>query len=367
MGLLRLLLALSVVGAHSKLIPREFSGVGGEAAVEAFFMISGLYMGLILTKSYKQRTKAFFLNRFLRIFPEFWIVGFVTLVTYSMLDGPRIIQGITSLPDFLSDLLTLANTFIFGSDLVMFLQVNNGLVTFGPFLESTPPLFTLLLIPQAWTLSLELGFYLLSPLLVRIRSAWLLSFILVSFISKYLICGIILKLQDPWNYRFFPFELTFFLIGILISRKIINRPQDFKVRFPAQFYWSVIVIIFFFAPLLLGQNLTKSSWISHYFAQFTLVICIGLIIEPLFWLSRKSRFDEKLGTYSYPLYLVHILSIFLFTKMIAIEQFTIFNTNSNLQTLLFVLFLFVTSWPLVQVGKIVELLRTRIRGKSYSK
>ena len=51
MGLIRALLAISVILAHSE----SFLGlslVGGKVAVQAFFIISGFYMALILNEKY---------------------------------------------------------------------------------------------------------------------------------------------------------------------------------------------------------------------------------------------------------------------------------------------------------------------------
>jgi peptidoglycan/LPS O-acetylase OafA/YrhL len=76
MGIIRLLLALSVVAAHTT----SFFGVhlvGGKVAVQAFYIISGFYMSLILNEKYLGKTgsyKLFITNRFLRIFPIFWTV-----------------------------------------------------------------------------------------------------------------------------------------------------------------------------------------------------------------------------------------------------------------------------------------------------
>jgi peptidoglycan/LPS O-acetylase OafA/YrhL len=351
-----------VVAAHSKLIPRGFSGVGGEAAVEAFFIISGVYIGLVLENRYSKRTKAFFLNRALRIFPEFWIVGLFTLISYTFLNGPQIVREITELPQGLSALLTLANSSIFGSDFVMFLQLKDGQLSLGPFWESDPPLFSLLLIPQAWTLSLELCFYVLSPIIIRIKSSWLVAYVFFVFASKYLLCGFILELEDPWTYRFFPFELGFFLIGILISRRISKRPLNFQPAFPSFVYWSFLICLFILAPKLLEQNLTYSFWISKYVIQFVLVISIALLIEPLYWRTKQSIIDEKIGFYSYPLYLVHILTIFWFTNILTNVEMSNSKIVNYLVSVFFILFLFATTWPLVQVGKHLEKIRDKVRG-----
>lgn len=51
MGLIRILLAISVIIAHSESI-FGLDMVGGVIAVQSFFMISGFYMALVLTEKY---------------------------------------------------------------------------------------------------------------------------------------------------------------------------------------------------------------------------------------------------------------------------------------------------------------------------
>ena len=64
MGLLRVLLAYSVIISHSAPF-YGFIGIGYHA-VPAFFIISGFYTHLILSSSYNDETgtRRFFMNRF---------------------------------------------------------------------------------------------------------------------------------------------------------------------------------------------------------------------------------------------------------------------------------------------------------------
>ncbi len=81
MGLLRLLLAISVVLAHLQFI-FGYSLIGTRPAVQSFFIISGFYMSLILTEKYVGKKGSYFLfisNRFLRIFPIYWLTLILTI------------------------------------------------------------------------------------------------------------------------------------------------------------------------------------------------------------------------------------------------------------------------------------------------
>jgi len=76
MGTLRLLLAFAVVIGHSAPIP-GLPLLGAGLAVKVFFVVSGLYMALILSEKYEAQPHGrwlFYSNRFLRIFPLYWVV-----------------------------------------------------------------------------------------------------------------------------------------------------------------------------------------------------------------------------------------------------------------------------------------------------
>jgi peptidoglycan/LPS O-acetylase OafA/YrhL len=62
-GVLRLVLALSVVASHAgDYWPTALSGVGGSVAVEIFFAMPGFYMALVLSRTYAGRMRAFFIE-----------------------------------------------------------------------------------------------------------------------------------------------------------------------------------------------------------------------------------------------------------------------------------------------------------------
>jgi peptidoglycan/LPS O-acetylase OafA/YrhL len=85
MGTIRLLLALSVVIAHA--VPLfGLTLVGGKLAVQSFFVISGFYMSLILSEKYPSGvagTWLFYGNRFLRIYPLYWIALLLSVAAFA--------------------------------------------------------------------------------------------------------------------------------------------------------------------------------------------------------------------------------------------------------------------------------------------
>ena len=80
MGTLRTLLAISVFLVHSQ--PHDLL-VGGQIAVQLFYMFSGFLISFILieNKSYLS-VKNFYFNRFLRLYPIYFITALVTIIFY---------------------------------------------------------------------------------------------------------------------------------------------------------------------------------------------------------------------------------------------------------------------------------------------
>ncbi|GAB3046429.1 hypothetical protein GCM10027185_57870 [Spirosoma pulveris] len=126
MGILRFLLAISVVVFHTgkPLLGVKFSG--GALAVQLFFVISGFYMSLILNEKYKKGTSTynlFITNRLLRLYPVYLLTGLITLaitfIDFSFFNQTENWFGIMS--SHIAELngvtlayILLANTFIMG-------------------------------------------------------------------------------------------------------------------------------------------------------------------------------------------------------------------------------------------------------------
>ena len=87
----------------------------------------------------------------------------------------------------------------------MFPSVSGGHLAFCPnFGQSDPQLWKFLLVPQAWTLGVELSFYALAPFIVR-RWKTLDCPLCCAWIAR--TAGAVFGLvYDPWNYQFSPFR-----------------------------------------------------------------------------------------------------------------------------------------------------------------
>jgi peptidoglycan/LPS O-acetylase OafA/YrhL len=237
MGILRLILAIAVVIAHSEAIC-GFKLVNGSVAVQAFYIISGFYMAMILNEKYigtNHSYKLFITNRFLRLFPVYWVVLlctlFIALVIYfysnvGILNLYSEYYSFMNLGSFF--FLIFTNLCLFFQDFVMFLGLDTttgSLFLSSNFRETNPMLYQFLFIPQAWTIGVELMFYLIAPLLVQTKTKYIAVLIGCSLLLRLILMfGLDLK-HDPWTYRFFLTELVFFLAGILAYRIYKQLPS----------------------------------------------------------------------------------------------------------------------------------------------
>lgn len=311
MGFIRLLLAISVVLAHSTPI-FGLNFAGGEAAVEAFYMISGFYMSLILNEKYVSQKHAYLLfisNRFLRLFPVYWAILGLTLLFWICV-GHHFVTGsaANSLRMFLTYFhsmsawsilfLIFTNVCLFFQDAVMFMGLNThtGHLFFTADWKTTDPLlFYFLFVPQAWTLGLELLFYVLAPLLVRRKLMVVFACIFVSGVIRIVTYQNGLH-HDPWTYRFFPSELALFLLGN-VSYRIYKKIQGLPLRQARlNIPWAAAAC----AILLF-------STVNFHFEKglFYLLICICLPF--IFERTKRLKLDSYIGDLSYPVYLNHVL------------------------------------------------------------
>lgn len=309
MGLLRILLAVCVFSSHASLMG-NWLWLRADIAVELFFVISGFYMQLVLTKRYTEKAlgKAWTLNfyaaRYLKLFPVYSAAAFLALVA-ALLDPTfapvSVWKFIWALPDTINNIfskifMTFTNMTIFFQDATMFLAVKDDQISWsGNFRESVLPLWQGLLIPQAWSLGVELSFYIIAPYLLNLRSRWLIIGSCLCLLIKVVVVQSF-HLQDPWTYRFFPFELGYFLLGALAYRYRSTLDGLFPGRLGI---YSVYLIVIFICALKIPIY-PKYIWYP-----LALACCL-----PFFFKKTSGlKVDRLIGELSYPFYIFHLLAI----------------------------------------------------------
>jgi peptidoglycan/LPS O-acetylase OafA/YrhL len=312
MGILRLLLAFSVFFAHAGFSsPAQL--VPPDAAVHAFYIISGFYMAMVLHTRYasgREGYAEFLASRALRLLPAYLAVAFLTLALgvalaavwgrdLAFIDAWRGARN-AGMAASAWPALALSQLTLMGLDLYQFFGWSPaaGFVFEPDFHVDPAPLYRIMLVPQAWTLSVEFYFYLLAPWLTRFSTGRIFALIAASLALRYGVWGLTELRADPWSYRFFPFELAYFLTGALAYRV-------------AQWGWLSRLGALGVPALALGFT----DWWARAHAgvppltlariAFIAVLVVGLPV--LFERTKDIRLDRYVGELSYPLYISHLL------------------------------------------------------------
>ena len=267
LGAFRLMLAIFVAVSH--LYDKMIHGPAAYA-VWGFYLLSGYLMSLILNEKYSFNTVgliAFFTNRAIRIYPAYLtalILGVFTLYYLNIL-------GISSQqfnPQF-----QIPQTFI------------NWIHAFTvlPFI----PLGGLP-VSTSHALSLEIGMYLLAPLICRNKSSALLCFIL-SLVINFNLGFHSSSFADRYA-SFLPSLLAFSAGSLLYYfRGTLVR---FRMPFGSLMAWLLYCFIWLLYP----------SWPWTFGLYVSLILSAWVVISLV---DFKSKSDVLMGDLSYPVYLFH--------------------------------------------------------------
>ncbi len=314
MGSFRLLLALAVVISHSAPIA-GFPLISGGLAVKVFFMVSGFYMALILSEKYQPLPRGlwlFFSNRFLRIFPLFWLVLFLEILLGWLAPQFATNPSATSLhqsllhtsgPAVLAT-LGLSELTLLGSEWFSLLAwiPEQGL----QWHTSTTPAdalrgWQLTVMPHTWTLGCEIAFYLAAPWLNRCRSLWLILILAVNIaLILCLPCLIDPRLAEAAIDYSAPLQFGFFIAGMLAWRSCQSWSNAFKKK-------AALLLIGLLFTFLFGFD--RLSQFTSSGALLGLFTTAAVSIPALFLASRDLHWDRFIGDLSYPVYLCHPLAI----------------------------------------------------------
>jgi len=311
LGTMRTLLAISVLIQHSSPI-FGIRLLAGDPAVICFFVISGFLMTLILNEKY-QDLKAFYVNRGLRIYVPYLSAALLSLVLFLVVaDMPyNPLRTYARALDAGNVLWvawgTISNVTLVGTDLLRYGMIEPGFATlvFPSFLHGiTTGGHELLLVPQSWTLAIELQFYLVAPFLVRLRLRWILLATIALLFIRASVYNQLRALNFPIDdSAIFPMMLAYFLLGTVAYHGYrVWRDASFSpaVKRGVSALMLLLGITLIFTGHVLLEDATREAYDLFYLA-------IAVVLPFAFHLTSDWRWDSRVGDYSYPIYLFHFV------------------------------------------------------------
>jgi len=270
-GLYRFALAFLVVLAH--LWP-DFNNYAGIYAVFGFYALSGYLMALVLERRYGHSlsgTVRFLSNRFLRLFPPYWAT---LLLAYLVIRAwPEVSQGINPSMVLPSDSSGwLSNWFLFGL---------NGAKQ--------------RLVPPAWSLDVELCFYIFMGLFLTrnkiITKHW--ARISVGVHLFLLATGADLgERYYPLLAASLPFSFGACIYHFELGKRFTQRKH---------LYWAPIL---FFLNVTIAPDTNKTGfYLSLLSAGYLIMVLRQVDTKKVHARLRKA--DTFLGNLSYPVFLAH--------------------------------------------------------------
>lgn len=276
-GSLRLLLALVVALSHANVSWRGYHI--GVMAVVVFLLLSGYVVAGLLKpgSALSHSPLRFYAERAARLLPLYYALMFVgAIIVFVGGAQSAFLQGRGTPAQWLANLLVIPQNYsMFRLELEQFL-----------------------LVPPAWSLGLEIQFYLLAPWLLRRTGIMLAAMAVTLGVSAAAQLGMIHA--DWFGYRLLCGNLYIFLSGVWLYR--MHHANASPV--PLLCTWGSCLVLF-----------AGTGWLGKWGTPFTFEVMLAYLLGlPLVaWLGRcprKNR-DDQLGQLAYGVFLSHFAILWL--------------------------------------------------------
>lgn len=343
-GIYRTVLALAVVVHHLLVFP-----VIGHYAVQGFFVLSGYLMTLIMHNTYHYSPKGvalFAINRFLRLFPTYWIIILFSLMLFYFVGESNSVE--------------YRNSMYFPDSFSAWLQ--NFLMIYWNFFpgEVVPRIS-----PATWALTIELFFYFLIAIGVSKNSFITKAWVFISIL--YMIFTHVYELGYEYRYFAIISGTLPFSLGALIYHHY-GYLKKFILLYESKFISLFLIGAFFFNSvfgilLVFSGNYKILEFFSFYAnIAINFAIVISLVQKNNSLIDK--RIDKIIGDYSYPIYLMH-WQVGLFVSMILWDAPIRDKSFEGILSFGIAVFLcFIFSYFIIKVIDIpIERVRGRVRNR----
>jgi len=254
----------------------------GYFGVDIFFVISGFLMAAIYQDNGdKSYYKTFYKKRFLRIVPAYFVVILFSTVIGAFIVLPHEHNLLFS--QSLSSILFIPNIYFFWSGETYFDNV-----AFRPLLH-------------LWSLGVELQFYLLVPVcmwIYRKNRAFFYSMALVSIIT----CLVMVEISSKTAFYLLPFRMWEFFFGFVIA---LNIRSNVASQGSAKALYSFLALLFIVGIAFYNSDLANHPQTLAVLVCFATSVILKFSVPNKYLDNFLMNFLEKVGKYSYSLYLVH--------------------------------------------------------------
>jgi peptidoglycan/LPS O-acetylase OafA/YrhL len=292
MGTYRLLLAVLVVLFHFG----GMSALTGRTAVFGFYALSGYLMLLVLDRVYSRATggtRKFYANRLLRIYPPYLLFVALTAVVVAA-HGVSLTFG----PGNTGALLNPAVAHYGVLDYLRELAFGNHSWR-TPANAGAPNL-----IPQAWSLGVEMIFYALAPLLLLLGRSWKRWVAVALPLLAYDVTTLALGLPlDEWRYKSFLGSALVFLAGAALYRFRDSVPR--VPRAPLVAAAGALVL------LAVLHRLVGPPTNARFYALVVFEVLLTAVVVQVRPSETWKGIDRFLGNISYGVFVGHYLAGFL--------------------------------------------------------
>lgn len=257
----------------------------GNLGVQLFFLVSAVTMCLMWDqrREESQRTLKFYIRRFLRIAPLFWFgIVFYTLAWHVSPDGGGL-QGVT------------------------WFQV----VMTSVFLHTFFPSATNSVVPGGWSIGIEMGFYVVFPLLALVPKNRLLLFSFATYVILGLLATAVAeRLGSGDSYTIFLYysfltQLPIFPIGMFVYGLTHREVTLSRICI------GILVVLWLVVVLVAKLEFHLTSRPLFWFEVMVLATVVGGAIR---W-NLAARWLAYVGRLSYSMYLFHFAVLYFLERI----------------------------------------------------
>lgn len=320
MGTFRTWLALLVVIAHIHMDAQARVGMSGGAiiAVRIFFVISGFYMALILNGKYLNSVGDFYRSRALRLYPAYLATVIVTLFIDTLfLHGVHFKSWSALLSSdgfWIAPIMAFANVSFIGlNDMVLIcMDRATGAISLkeAGACPSGHPFSSYVVVPQAWTLGIEVLFYAIAPFILRRGVRLVLGLLAASIILKFSVIALGMN-THPYDRHLFALEFVFFLTGAAsyFFYDWLRKLNIDAIRAVAPFAPAMAIILTNAYVYVMPSYYYTNKFVLDAILDPLLIGAMFVLIPLSFMATAKSEWDNWIGELSYPIYITHVIAL----------------------------------------------------------